>query len=53
MKSNQDEEMRGKHNMQIEKTVRELTGIKHNNIHIIGIPKEGEAENGAESLLKT
>jgi len=52
MESNQAEQVREKNN-QNENRLRELSeSIKHNDIHIIGIPEEEEREKGVENLFE-
>ena len=52
MESNQAKQMRERKIMQIENSLRELSdSIKHNNIHIIGIPEE-EERRGQKMYLK-
>ena len=53
MESNQAEQKREKRTGQNKNRLRKLSdNIKHNKIHIIGVPKEEERKSGQEIYLK-
>jgi len=53
MESNKAEQVREKRIMQNENRLRKLRdSIKHNNIRIIGIPEEGQTEEGEGNLFE-
>lgn len=50
MESNQNEQVRNKYCIRRTDMENSVTPIKHNNIHIIGIPKE-ERDEGTEKSI--